>query len=1026
MPLSVAVPALPSFRKQHLLVEFSRLRYAQLDGVFLSITPGDPSLWLGVIFVRKGPYAPAVLRFQISFPPTYPALPPLVTFSTDVFHPLLTPLTTYTYTTGSTDTDTVSATDEERLPPGGFSLRHGFPHWFGRSRKMSAPNSRDASGSALASPASTTPVPSDLNASSGTPNVPQPTQEVSIVRILEYIRSTFSEESILDSLPLEAAANPGAFHAWRAHRAPIVQAQQPTSPSPEPSTSEKSEGSSTLGRNRRPGEWNWEGVWEERVRKAVKASLSEPVLYGTSAGEDIIRFREADEEMQEKMKSSHKHCDNEYVFGPLDDIIDEIKSDIWESPSDCGFDLSVLDCACPLEAPLLWTTAPLPVSRIPKDHTLTIPKHRNSRSTASGSSLGDPMAHPYSTGHDAPVNGGPVRSPHTTTVGVTSYEPAASNSSTPPKYVTAQQALENVVSYDGGPVEPPRGHTSMFRRLTSGLTLLRRQGTGDTSVSINAPEASSPTTASTLATHDEDSNDPNDAAIEAWLWRKASDGEWFNRFMGLATKHMPSPADHRDDVPTSPPSSPSLLKPEVKVFSEVRILTKEVEDFTVAIDIEGVLHNRKLLPDTSIDVICVVDNGYYVTRDCLEKALDAVKGTYLAHGDRLALYTTHCTHHRVTGNRPELMLPIRPKYTDTGDKIQKLAHYIMRSGTQLRQPPRPNPCMAEVIICIARSMQDDHLKASRTHFIVLTPAAHLLHGVSRYFPDLYIHQINPAILPYCPAPEFEDKVCVISCCKKVFASNMSKYQLTSARIKSIIKDARSVEPVGELTDISLDFRTKTGCKIIECIGSKEVPQLHLGQLHTIFLRIRVTKAEIKSVDLDSTNRIFNSSLSAKGLRQELQNSVQVGADKVHLLDVQVLHRNSIHDPQTWNYTERPVIVIRKLGSLAPPQDTSMDVYNRLYFYKLTHALKDDIKLVAEGTICTTISNTCAEEKRLKADMFKELNFHAGVHEYETQYRQKLPLCPGPIDMEFPHDWLIDLWNRTKARRKGIDGLERLA
>jgi hypothetical protein len=32
----------------------STLQHAQLDGVFVSITPGDPSLWVGVIFVRKG------------------------------------------------------------------------------------------------------------------------------------------------------------------------------------------------------------------------------------------------------------------------------------------------------------------------------------------------------------------------------------------------------------------------------------------------------------------------------------------------------------------------------------------------------------------------------------------------------------------------------------------------------------------------------------------------------------------------------------------------------------------------------------------------------------------------------------------------------------------------------------------------------------------------------------------------------------------------------------------------------------
>jgi hypothetical protein len=54
MPQPVTLPDLPSFRKQHLNVEFSSLRSAKLEGVYVSITPGDPSLWVGVIFVRKG------------------------------------------------------------------------------------------------------------------------------------------------------------------------------------------------------------------------------------------------------------------------------------------------------------------------------------------------------------------------------------------------------------------------------------------------------------------------------------------------------------------------------------------------------------------------------------------------------------------------------------------------------------------------------------------------------------------------------------------------------------------------------------------------------------------------------------------------------------------------------------------------------------------------------------------------------------------------------------------------------------
>lgn len=247
--------------------------------------------------MQIGPYAPAVLRFQISFPPTYPSLPPLVTFSTDVFHPLLTPLTTYTYTTGSSDTDTVSATDEERLPPGGFSLRHGFPQWFGRARR-SAASSRNVSGSGVGSPArSYTPVPTEGREGTGTldlDSVAVPGKPVSIVTVLEYIRTTFSDEQVLDSIPLKAAANPGAYHAWRTYRAAVLQTQQSHSTSSVPDSQTASaarvgEGS-TLGRNRRPGEWNWEGVWEERVRKAVKASLSEPVLFGGVAGEDIVCF----------------------------------------------------------------------------------------------------------------------------------------------------------------------------------------------------------------------------------------------------------------------------------------------------------------------------------------------------------------------------------------------------------------------------------------------------------------------------------------------------------------------------------------------------------------------------------------------------------------------------------------------------------------------------------------------------------------------------------------------------------------
>ncbi|KAM7204499.1 hypothetical protein V8F20_003615 [Naviculisporaceae sp. PSN 640] len=336
---------LPTLKRQHLLAEFAGLKQACPNGVFVSLTPGDPSLWSGVLFVRKGPYTTAVLRFQISFPDSYPSLPPLVTFSTDMFHPLITPLTTYMYTTDIQNNGTVSATDEERLPPGGFSLRHGFPDWFGRGGRRSRQVSGAESQTAAAGSQQTSPRPEQTTAaaqgagsrdlagagnssvmsspksvrteSTSTPGnasymrtkVPAKTT-ISTYDVLRYIRSTFDDEDVLDSVPLEAAGNPGAWHAWRTYRR---QQQQKTAASPDgngasttpvmaakttptPSTPRRAAGGG--------GEWNWEGVWEERSKRCITASLSEAVLYGGQSADEVINFLNMDESDVEGAKQN--------------------------------------------------------------------------------------------------------------------------------------------------------------------------------------------------------------------------------------------------------------------------------------------------------------------------------------------------------------------------------------------------------------------------------------------------------------------------------------------------------------------------------------------------------------------------------------------------------------------------------------------------------------------------------------------------------------------------------------------------
>ena len=223
------------------------------------------------------------------------------------------------YTTDIQDSGTVSATDDERLPPGGFSLRHGFPDWFGRaSHKRRSLNTPVKFGLGVESPG--TGISSPGTGGSTVGRQERRKSEVCTYDVLRYIRSTFDEEEVLDSVPLEAAGNPGAWHAWRTHRVKSGKvlslegngkekgAWQDGLSDDEEAPAEGYQrlagGSSSPMTSRRPGEWNWDGVWEVRVKRGVEGSLAEAALYGKDAGDDLIRFLQVEGEEVEAIKEN--------------------------------------------------------------------------------------------------------------------------------------------------------------------------------------------------------------------------------------------------------------------------------------------------------------------------------------------------------------------------------------------------------------------------------------------------------------------------------------------------------------------------------------------------------------------------------------------------------------------------------------------------------------------------------------------------------------------------------------------------
>ena len=85
--------------------------------------------------------------------------------------------------------------------------------------------------------------------------------------------------------------------------------------------------------------------------------------------------------------------------------------------------------------------------------------------------------------------------------------------------------------------------------------------------------------------------------------------------MNRIAQRLPSPVnrDHNDQDTQDAvlnEKAPTTLRADVRVFSEVvQFSEQEHQEFWIAVEVEGALHNRTLLPDSTIDVILIVDNA---------------------------------------------------------------------------------------------------------------------------------------------------------------------------------------------------------------------------------------------------------------------------------------------------------------------------------------------------------------------------------------------------------------------------------
>jgi hypothetical protein len=122
--------------------------------------------------------------------------------------------------------------------------------------------------------------------------------------------------------------------------------------------------------------------------------------------------------------------------------------------------------------------------------------------------------------------------------------------------------------------------------------------------------------AKTLSSHTLESMRASESALHMPLsFADRYSGARLGSIIGRIARRLPSPVEQPYEEPevrniATGGKAPTTLRAAVRVFSGISQLSEEKQqEFWVAVEIEGALHNRALLPETTIDVIFVVNNA---------------------------------------------------------------------------------------------------------------------------------------------------------------------------------------------------------------------------------------------------------------------------------------------------------------------------------------------------------------------------------------------------------------------------------
>ncbi|ORY12820.1 hypothetical protein BCR34DRAFT_586904 [Clohesyomyces aquaticus] len=374
-------------------------------------------------------------------------------------------------------------------------------------------------------------------------------------------------------------------------------------------------------------------------------------------------------------------------------------------------------------------------------------------------------------------------------------------------------------------------------------------------------------------------------------------------------------------APSEAAHLPVTTSLDVRLFPEAWLLQSSggTVSFRFSIAVEATLHNPRLLSPNGIDLVFVIDNAYYAPEPSFLRAKTAILAAldHLNQNDRIAVYTTHKT----TPQAKEIFLPneLCPlqslKRPNLREKIAEL---------QFHERQRPEGTLHRALVTLAKSFRQttnpdprngQRDGANRAHVVILSSGDIAVDKLSKAFPQLGFHHLNPGLRK--------------SHKNKPRAGNVtpSPNDLEES-IATLIENSRREDPIDELLDVNISLLPRRGCRVEVEGGASltSIPRIRVGDVHVLFATIRVdTDALCGSFPLLVPKVRFKSSLypqdvclesSGPGLAiQELATDASCADSMRYEKDVSVefLKRRFVWEINRSTYEEAPMLLKKWVG-----------------------------------------------------------------------------------------------------------------